>query len=119
MSRTFRCNDYICNTMQLSRQHISFIKSYFKNKPVLRAWLFGSQARGEANDNSDVDILVELDYDKKIGWEFITMQQELEAALGQKVDLVSARGLSPFIGPWIEAEKQLIYDGFSKGQVTA
>ena len=119
MSRTFRCNDYICNTMRLSRQHISFIKSYFKNKPVLRAWLFGSQARGEANDNSDVDILVELDYDKKIGWEFITMQQELEAALGQKVDLVSARGLSPFIGPWIEAEKQLIYDGFSKGQGTA
>ena len=105
--------------MKLSRQHINFIQSYFRNKPVLRAWLFGSQARGNAHENSDVDILVELDYDQKIGWEFITMQQELETALGQKVDLVSARGLSPFIGPWIEAEKKLIYDGFSKGQGTA
>ncbi len=102
--------------MVLSLQHIRFIQSYFRNKPVLRAWLFGSQARGDANENSDVDILVELDYEKKIGWEFLTMQQELQTALGQKVDLVSSRGLSPFIGPWIEAEKQLIYDGFSEGQ---
>ena len=36
-------------------------KEYFKTQPVLKAWLFGSYARGEQNENSDVDILVLLD----------------------------------------------------------
>jgi predicted nucleotidyltransferase len=82
----------------------------------LRAWIFGSHARGEANIESDVDIWVEFDYDSKIGWEFITMQNELQNALGKKVDLVSSRDLSPFIGLHIEAEKELIYERFAKRQ---
>ncbi|MCG2716559.1 MAG: nucleotidyltransferase domain-containing protein, partial [Candidatus Marinimicrobia bacterium] len=38
------------------------ITDYFKDKPVLRAYLFGSQVRNEADVDSDIDILVELDY---------------------------------------------------------
>jgi predicted nucleotidyltransferase len=75
--------------MVLNSYQIGLIQAYFKSKPVLRAWIFGSYARGEANVESDVDILVELDYDSKIGWEFITMQNELQNALCKKVDLVS------------------------------
>ncbi len=105
--------------MILTSRHISVLQSYFKDKPVLRAYLFGSQARKEATEESDVDILVELDYDQKIGWEFVSMQLELEALLETKVDLVSARGLSPFIGPHIEAEKLLIYDSFVQRQGAA
>jgi predicted nucleotidyltransferase len=37
------------------------------------------------------------------------MQIDLQLILGRKVDLVSARGLSKYIGPIIEAEKKLIY----------
>lgn len=96
--------------MILNQTHISRIQHFFRKKPVLRAYLFGSQARNEASENSDVDILVELDYEQKIGWEFVTMKLELESLLGMKVDLVSTKGLSPFIGPYIEAEKQLIYE---------
>ena len=33
------------------------IAEYFKTQPVLKAWLFGSFARGEETENSDVDIL--------------------------------------------------------------
>ncbi len=44
---------------------IPAIRQYFKNKPVLRAWLFGSFSRGEEHEESDVDILV--DYDQSNG----------------------------------------------------
>jgi hypothetical protein len=105
--------------LALNPYQVDLIRTYFKTRPVMRAWIFGSHARGEANADSDIDILVELDYDSKIGWEFITMQHELQKALGKKVDLISARGLSPFIGPHIEAEKQLIYERFAKRQGAA
>ena len=100
--------------MILNAQHITQLQEFFREKPVFRAWLFGSQARQEANEKSDVDLLVELDYDQKIGWEFVTMRLELEELLHAKVDLISSQGLSPFIGPYIEAEKQLIYENFTK-----
>jgi predicted nucleotidyltransferase len=105
--------------MVITDQHIAQLQAFFQKKPVFRAWIFGSQARREANKDSDVDILVELDYDQHIGWEFVSMRLELEELLQTKVDLVSSEGLSPFIGPYIEAEKQLIYEHFTKRQGAA
>ena len=43
------------------------IADYFKTQPVLKAWLFGSFARGEERPDSDVDILVMLDQDAHVG----------------------------------------------------
>ena len=40
---------------------IKTISDYFKTQPVLKAWLFGSYARGEENADSDIDILVTFD----------------------------------------------------------
>ena len=96
--------------MILQPNHINIIQKFFENKPVIKAYLFGSQARGEANEKSDIDLMVELDYSSGIGWEFIDMQLELQKMLACKVDLVSANGFSPHIGPFIEADKKLIYE---------
>ena len=63
--------------MELSNDDIAVIKEYFRDKPVLRAFLFGSLARNEGSKESDVDILVELDYSKHIGLEFIKMKFDL------------------------------------------
>ena len=41
---------------------IETIQNYFKTRPVLKAYLFGSYVRGEADDQSDIDILVDIDY---------------------------------------------------------
>lgn len=96
--------------MKLQQGQIELIQDYFKAQPVLKAYLFGSYVRGEATLDSDIDILVDLDYNEAIGWAFIQMQIDLQNLLSKKVDLVSARGLSKYIQPIIDREKQLIYD---------
>jgi uncharacterized protein len=95
--------------MKLEPKYRKVISDYFQNKPVLKAYLFGSYVRGEANEHSDVDILIELDYSQSIGLAFVEMQLDLRDIFSRKVDLVSERGLSKFIKPFIEQEKELIY----------
>ena len=95
--------------MQIEPEIIAIIRQYFATQPVLRAYLFGSFARGEADEQNDIDVLVELDYSQRVGMEFIQMQFDLQRLLARKVDLVSARGLSKYIQPIIDQEKRLIY----------
>ncbi len=95
--------------MLLGNEKLAIIQDYFKTKPVLKAYLFGSFVREEADIQSDVDILVDLDYSVKIGLIFIQMKLDLENLLDRKVDLVSSNGLSKYIKPIIEKEKKLIY----------
>jgi uncharacterized protein len=95
--------------MNLDNKKLESIKEYFRTRPVLKAYLFGSYGRGEANYQSDIDILVDLDYNQKIGLGFVQMQIDLENILKTKVDLVSSNGLSKYIKPIVDGEKQLIY----------
>lgn len=94
----------------LQKREINMITDYFKDKPVLRAYLFGSQVRNEADVDSDIDILVELDYSQSIGLKYIKMQNELQEILKSKVDLLSDKAVSKYIRPIIDHEKHLIYE---------
>ncbi len=96
--------------MTFQQEYIDKIKSYFIDKPVLKAYLVGSFSRGEATEESDIDILVELDYSGKIGLEFIKMQLELENLLNRNVDLLSTNAISKYILPFINQDKILIYE---------
>jgi len=96
--------------MNISKENIDILQNYFKNKPVFKAFIFGSFARGEADLNSDHDILVELDYSKKIGLEFLQMQIDLADLLKSNVDLVSDNALSKYIRPFVDIDKMLIYE---------
>ena len=95
--------------MKLDVTKIEIIKNYFETRPVLKAYLFGSYVRNEADNMSDIDILVDLDYSQRIGLQFIQMKIDLERLLSLKVDLVSSNGLSQYIKPLVDNEKQLIY----------
>jgi uncharacterized protein len=86
------------------------IKKYLATKPVLRAWLFGSQADGTATDNSDVDILLEFDHAQPIGLQYVQIWMDLQEIIGKKVDLVTTGGISPHIKPFIDAQKILVYE---------
>jgi uncharacterized protein len=95
--------------MNLSSDKIERIKHYFETRPVLKAYLFGSYVRNEADSQSDIDILVDLDYSGRIGIQFFQMQADLEKLLNSKVDLVSSNALSKYIKPLVEREKMQIY----------
>ena len=93
----------------LQKHEINLITEYFKDKPVRKAYLFGSQVRDESNIDSDIDILVELDYSQQIGLKYIKMQNDLQEILKNKVDLISENAVSKYIRPYIERDKKLIY----------
>jgi uncharacterized protein len=96
--------------VQLSHQHINVIKTFLSGLPVKRAYLFGSYSRNEADENSDIDLLVELDHSKPIGMQFFTYEDKLRELLKKKVDIVSDGGLSKYIRPLVDKEKILIYE---------
>ncbi len=86
------------------------IAEYFKTQPVLKAWLFGSFARGEQTAESDVDILVNYDRSQPIGLlKIASMSADLEDLLGRKVDLVEEKMLFPWVAESVNDDKQLIY----------
>ncbi len=67
-------------------------QNYFAQKYRVKSFaVFGSYARGEATDSSDIDIMVE--FTKAPGIEFIDLAGELEKLLNHKVDLVSRNGI--------------------------
>ena len=86
------------------------VSKYFANQPVLKAWLFGSFARGEETPLSDVDILVVLNRSQPIGLKFFGMWDDLEKLLDRKVDLVTEGSLAPFAVESANRDKILIYE---------
>jgi uncharacterized protein len=64
--------------------------------------VFGSYGRGQENEESDLDILV--DFYKPIGIEFVDLANELEDLLNMKIDLVSKGGVKPEYYKQIESE---------------
>ncbi len=87
------------------------IAEYFKTQPVLKAWLFGSFARGEQTADSDVDILVEFDKNARISlMKHAGMIVDLEQRLKRPIDLVVSGTLLPFARESAERDKILIYE---------
>ena len=90
--------------MNLEPRQIEQLTEFFKNRPVIRAYLFGSSVRGQANSQSDIDILVDLDYSQRIGLAFVQMQIDLQKMFISKVDLVSSNGLSKHVKQQIDQD---------------
>lgn len=88
------------------------IADYFKTQPVLKAWIFGSFARGEEKPESDIDILFVPDYSGK-PFTLLTMggmYMDLKKILGREVDLVVEGSLRPYAAKNANRDKKLIYE---------
>jgi predicted nucleotidyltransferase len=55
--------------------------------------IFGSVARGEETENSDIDFLIDYDIKKISSWFPVRLIRDLEGLLGRKVDVVTETGL--------------------------
>ena len=87
------------------------IADYFATKPVVRAYIFGSFARGENGPDSDIDILVTFDRSAKVSlFDHVSMTYDLEDLLGMDVDLVTEGTLLPRVAASAENDKVLIYE---------
>jgi len=99
------------NVIMSTKAMTKIIADYFKTQPVLKAWLFGSYARGEETAESDVDILVQYDNNAKISLLTIShMMVELEKSTGKRVDLIEDGCLLPFAIESANRDKKLIYE---------
>ncbi len=87
------------------------IAEYFKNQPVLKAWIFGSFARGEETPLSDVDLLVVYDDKARVSLlKHCAIINDLEELLDRPVDLVEEGTLLPFAVESANHDKKLIYE---------
>lgn len=96
----------------MSEAMIDIIRDYFATQPVLKAWLFGSYARGEETPESDVDILVMFDHENaNVGlMQYCHIMNELSDRIGRHVDLVEDGTLLPFAAKTANHDKKLIYE---------
>lgn len=101
--------------MLTTEQIKNTVSEYFKDKPVKKVYLFGSYARGEANEESDVDLLVDIDYEKGVGWQYFIWFEELEKVFAKKTDVISNVSRPEHTSNWrlierINKDKVLLYE---------
>jgi hypothetical protein len=107
----FAAIDHMLTTEQIRKT----VSEYFKDKPVKKVYLFGSYARGEADEESDVDLLVDLDDQAKIGWQYFVWFEDLGKLFAKKTDIVSNVAKPEQTSNWrlierINKEKKLLYE---------
>lgn len=84
--------------IEMLKGHRALLKKF----SVIRIGLFGSFARNESTATSDIDLLV--DFEDKSFDNFMNLADELENIFGRKVDLLTQKGMSPYIFPLIKKE---------------
>ena len=80
-----------------------------RQNDVVKIGIFGSMARGEANEQSDIDLLVEFSKRKSL-LALVALERQLSLTLGRKVDLLTEAALSPYLHDRIMDELQVIYE---------
>lgn len=90
----------LMNPTELIREHMPELRDTYK---VSRIGIFGSFARDDATESSDVDILVE--FSQNVGlFHFIDLQNRLSQILNRKIDMATPEALHPIIKEQILCE---------------
>ena len=90
------------------------IAEYFKTQPILKAWLFGSFARGEETPDSDINLLMVYADDRVSFLKHALMVVDLEKILNREVVIVEDGTLLPFAIESANRDKKLIYERAQK-----
>ena len=88
---------------EITKKLIHILKKHGAKKIAI----FGSYARGKQKETSDLDVIVEFKKRKSL-LELVGIEQELEDALGIKVDLLTRASISPYLIERIEKESKVL-----------
>lgn len=91
------------NVNEIRKKIIPILQNY----NVKKVALFGSCAKGQMREDSDIDVLIDIESDISL-LGFIELQQKMEEALGRKVDLVEYITLKPLLRERILKEQVVI-----------
>ncbi len=94
--------------MYLSASDKQKIIEICRRNDVSYCAVFGSYARGEATETSDIDLLVKFSKPKGFNW--ISAALEIEDALGKKVDFITVGGLSAYVRDYVMRDLSVLYD---------
>jgi len=88
------------------------VSDYFKDKPVKKVYLFGSYARGEANEESDVDLLLDIEEDAPVT--YFTLGgylADMRDRFKRKVDIVTVDALREgrYFTKFVNEQKKVLY----------
>lgn len=90
---------------QFILSQIKLLKGELRELGVIKIGLFGSYARGEQSENSDIDILIEFEPDQENFDNYMSVYDEIEKRFtNEKIEVVTTNCLSPHIGPKILKE---------------
>ena len=86
------------------------IRAYCETQPIRRLSVFGSALRDELTPESDIDLLVQYEPDARISlFDMGGHLMDLQDIVGRKVDLVTPRGLCPYIRDEVLDDARQIY----------
>lgn len=87
------------------------IAEFCRRNGIRRLSFFGSVLRDDFRPDSDIDVLVEFQPGRMVGWDIINIEDELSHLLGgRKVDLVRTSALSPRLKDRILSSAQVQYE---------
>ena len=95
--------------MNLSTTDIKKLIEICRTNDIARIGVFGSVARGETTDKSDVDLLVYF-LKRKSLLSVVSLERKMSEALGKKVDLLTEASISPYLRDRIKRQTRMIYE---------
>lgn len=76
---------------------------------VSKIGVFGSMARGEASEQSDIDLIVEFSRRKSL-LALVALERKMSEALGRRVDLLTEAAISPYLRDKIMNDLHVLYE---------
>lgn len=93
----------------MSKQEIkNNLTVFLKNRGVLKASVFGSIARNDFTDNSDIDLILQLDKDKNL-FDLAEIKVDLEEKFNRKVDVLTYNSINPQLQDMILKEQEILF----------
>lgn len=96
------------NLAEIQQEILEVIQNSPMRDKIKSVAIFGSYAKNQQTENSDIDILINLT--EPVGFDFIRLEYSLTDKLGVKIDLVAENAISPYLKDEILKSKKIIYE---------